>query len=107
MKNLTLILAVMLMNINLFSQEEVDFKKHKFGMGLGLSSSMGDFADNNVNNSDAGFAKAGFGYRIYYNYNFSKYIGLEVTLTDAYNGFDGIARKNRTINIRHYAALLN
>jgi len=91
MKNLTLFLAVLLMSINLFGQEDVDFKKHKFGMGLGLSSPIGDFADNNVNNSDAGFAKAGFGYRIYYNYNFSKYLGLEIAFTDAYNGFDGDA----------------
>jgi hypothetical protein len=79
MKKYTLFFAMILLSTNLFAQ--TNEKKGYIGMTLGPSYPILDFADNSINNVNAGFARRGYSNTlINFGYRFGKNLGISASV---------------------------
>lgn len=88
MKKVTTVLLLAIISINVFSQDTLKVRKHSFGSFIGIGLPVGAFGSTNGDNSESGFAKTGFGGIINYDYNFNKYFGLSIVISNSYNSFN-------------------
>jgi hypothetical protein len=78
MKKEIILLSLVLFAITAFSQET---RKGLIGISLGPSIPLGDYADNDGDNEDAGFAMTGLHLNLNFNYKFNENLGFAALWT--------------------------
>ena len=78
MKKLIISLSLICLTITIFSQE---LRKGLIGISIGPSIPVSDYADNDSENSHAGFALTGLNLNLNFNYRFNENIGVAALMT--------------------------
>lgn len=86
MKKVILAATLVLFFLDVFGQESNSEKKHYIGCSYGKSFAVGNFKDNDLNNTDAGFAKSGNKLDLYGGYMLNN--KLTFTLTFRHQNFN-------------------
>jgi len=94
MKKIILSLAaILVLSVSGFCQD-----KGYIGLSLGSSTPMGDFASNNPNNNNSGYAKGGAIFDISFGYKLGKYLGVAALLRGQANPTDAQAIADQIAN---------
>lgn len=103
MKKINLVLIALLVTTMTYAQVE---NPHRIGFNIGGSSANGDYADDDSNNDDSGFAEGGVSILLSYQYTFNENIAVSVIYGSSANSFnaqgfaDELARESPNINWR-------
>jgi hypothetical protein len=101
MKNIFFTFSLIIISLTVLAQEE---RKGYIGIALGPSIPLGDFADIDINNSGAGFARTGITLNLHYTHKFNNIFGLTALCLGNFHSVNDEAKENELTRIGYSSA---